>query len=119
MRKQPASTLTTLPVRLARRLPPSLRLALWRAIKSLLLVQAALVGRKRCSVCGGRVGRFIPLPPDAQIHNFRYATGGAETCNAKNYFCPRCEATDRDRLYALYVADYIPSLKAKEPIKIV
>ena len=55
---------------------------------------------------------FAPLPEfyfqeleengsDLRVHDF-------ETCNFEAYQCPHCGATDRDRLYSLYLEDRLP-----------
>lgn len=75
---------------------------------------AAIHGRYYCPVCDHRVSRFEPLPPaitDAvKQYGFKYEVAEAETCNAACYTCPFCGATDRDRLYALYLRDYLTEI---------
>ncbi len=113
------SRLATLSLQIARTLPPPVKSALWRGARSIYILRAAINGRHRCSVCDGRVATFVPLPPNDQINSSTYSTEDSETCNSKNYTCPHCEATDRDRLYALYLADYFQGLNSSEPIKII
>lgn len=61
----------------------------------------------RCNVCQSRVARFqaldshyIDLP---RKYDSVYGPDDVETLNYRNYYCPHCGATDRDRLYCLYV----------------
>jgi SAM-dependent methyltransferase len=58
-----------------------------------------------CPVCQMRVGGFNPLPAffaeQWQSHGFDASAIEPETLNAAQYSCPRCNASDRDRLYAL------------------
>jgi len=65
-----------------------------------------------CPACEDRVPGFSPLPEfysrelishgsDLQIADF-------ETCNKNAYQCPHCGATDRDRLFALYLSRRLP-----------
>jgi SAM-dependent methyltransferase len=79
-------------------------------LRRLRLKSGALVGRYRCSVCGSRVASFDPLPDfyveEARRHGFKYTPDEAEMCNARQYSCPLCGASDRDRLYALYLQEY-------------
>jgi SAM-dependent methyltransferase len=74
-------------------------------------VQARLAGyRHECPVCGERVRQFIPfnvymahLVDDLNRHQFDLEPRDAETLNLGAYSCHLCGASDRDRLYALYI----------------
>ena len=61
-----------------------------------------------CSVCQKQVRHFCPLPnfykENMEKHGFLYALDDVETLNYRAYSCPHCGASDRDRLYALYVS---------------
>jgi predicted SAM-dependent methyltransferase len=61
-----------------------------------------------CPVCNRKVRQFIPLPEfyreRAEKYGYLYSFDDAETLNYSAYSCPHCTASDRDRLYALYVA---------------
>lgn len=104
---------------LARKIVPlPLKVELWRVVNSAGLKIGALVGRYKCSVCGSRVNSFGPLPLDVITHGFSYSTDEAETCNATSYSCPRCGATDRERLYALYIQEYFGRLPLGDTTKI-
>ena len=80
----------------------------------------SLGAKYHCPVCSRRIKRFQPLPEfyfnNAKQHDYRY-TGQAETLNYHDYSCPLCGASDRDRLYALYIKDYLA--KTDRAIKIV
>lgn len=68
-----------------------------------------LFGKYRCSVCQKRVIKFRPLSP-YYFENFKkysYKIGPPETCNRDAYTCPRCGASDRNRLYAIYLQRFI------------
>jgi len=64
-----------------------------------------------CPVCDSRVAAFLPLASyysdNLHKHGWPFAVTDAETCNEKNYECPVCHASDRDRLYALYLRAYV------------
>lgn len=64
--------------------------------------------RFRCPVCNRKVRKFIPLPDSyrqsAERYGYLYSFDDAETLNHGAYSCPHCNASDRDRLYALYVS---------------
>src|ERR1039457_1105407 len=60
-----------------------------------------------CPVCETRHDAFYPLPAfyaeEWKRHGFNPADHEAETINEAQYSCPNCGASDRDRLYALYL----------------
>lgn len=66
-----------------------------------------LVARRLfCPVCSKRIKRFLPLPAEYEANARRYGYphfGKGETINIAHYSCPRCGASDRERLYALYL----------------
>lgn len=61
-----------------------------------------------CPVCNKKVRKFIPLPnfykENTEKYGYLYTFDDAETLNYIAYSCPHCNASDRDRLYALYVS---------------
>jgi SAM-dependent methyltransferase len=61
-----------------------------------------------CPVCNNKVRKFIPLPDfykeNTEKYGYLYSFDDAETLNYSAYSCPHCYASDRDRLYALYVS---------------
>lgn len=80
-------------------------------------------GRHFCPVCRSRVRAFQPLPEfyreNLTKHGWPFGDEEAETCNQLGYLCPSCQATDRDRLYALYLQDYLPGVQANQVLKMV
>jgi SAM-dependent methyltransferase len=60
-----------------------------------------------CPVCENKVLGFSPLPAFYWKQLAQYGSDlrieDSETCNYKGYSCPLCDASDRDRLYALYL----------------
>jgi SAM-dependent methyltransferase len=60
-----------------------------------------------CPACGDRIRAFSPLPEfyfqELEEHDSDLRTHDFETLNSKAYQCPHCGASDRDRLYALYL----------------
>ncbi len=69
-----------------------------------------------CPVCSSSVGHFERFPDfyhenlDKNQHIFSIFQ--IETLNQLKYLCPVCEASDRDRLYALYLNQELPEVKA-------
>jgi SAM-dependent methyltransferase len=61
-----------------------------------------------CPACEDRVPSFSPLPEfyftELETHGSDLRSADFETLNFKAYQCPHCGASDRDRLYALYLA---------------
>ncbi len=68
-------------------------------------------GKLYCPVCDSRIARFEKLPrfyyEQMDAHGFDYRSRKGETCNVAAYSCPLCGASDRDRLYALYLKHVI------------
>ena len=59
-----------------------------------------------CPNCGSSFDFFLPLPDSylKQVKdNFLFKIDSAETLNAKEYQCPVCHSSDRDRLITLYI----------------
>jgi len=63
-----------------------------------------------CPVCERGVERFNPLSVHYldEWNRHGHESGGYETCNVESYSCPVCGASDRDRLYALYLRERLP-----------
>src|SRR6266705_2659347 len=71
-----------------------------------------------CSACEQPVRQFAPLP---DFYSRKLAEHGSdlrledfETCNFRSYQCPHCGATDRDRLYALYLPKRLPQRRSEQ-----
>lgn len=64
-----------------------------------------------CPVCTKEFPNFLPLPADYLQLQHRlavpYSLEDFETLNVGQYSCPHCDASDRDRLYALFVRDHL------------
>ena len=82
-----------------------------------------LRAKYRCPVCNSRVEAFQPLSEyyaeNAKRYGYPFKVEEAETCNDLGYSCPSCQASDRDRLYALYLGDYLRNLKSDTVARIV
>lgn len=61
----------------------------------------------RCPVCSMRNNIFWPINPYYQEnrskYGYPYSFDDLETMNSDQYVCPSCGASDRERLYALYI----------------
>jgi SAM-dependent methyltransferase len=64
-----------------------------------------------CPVCGKVCLEFLRLPDfykeHLEKHGYLYSFDDLETLNYQAYSCPHCSASDRDRLYALYISKYL------------
>jgi SAM-dependent methyltransferase len=59
-----------------------------------------------CPICGTHLRAFKPLSPNFENQARQHAyhpLSALETFNYKAYYCPSCGASDRERLYALYL----------------
>ena len=60
-----------------------------------------------CPACQHKVINFAPLPQaylrELAAHGYRYALDDHETFNVAQYYCPVCNATDYERMYALHL----------------
>lgn len=76
------------------------------AIKMAIVVETPTY-RYACPVCQQRVKAFCAISDyfctHLERHGYPYPPDSGETCNRLAYSCPRCGASDRDRLYAIYV----------------
>ena len=65
-------------------------------------------GKLHCPVCDQSVAYFLPIPDEylasRQASGTELRLEDYETLNHANYSCPLCGASDRERLYALYLA---------------
>ena len=77
--------------------------------KDYLHVKGLYKGQLECLVCGGRPHRFHKLYDYyfEQLDKFEcvHSIFTAETFNFLQYYCIRCHANDRDRLYALFLKE--------------
>lgn len=67
-------------------------------------------GKFQCIVCGRHVRKFFPFSHDlerkAKDQHFPYDFKRMETLNYMNCNCPFCLASDRERLYLIYLERY-------------
>ena len=79
-------------------------------------------GKYRCSVCSRHVSSFLPIDSDylnsLRTHGWKYQAAESETSNQESYLCPHCGATDRERLYALYLSNYFQTIPPNSTVKI-
>jgi SAM-dependent methyltransferase len=62
--------------------------------------------KKNCPVCKHPVKHFLPLSSEFRDQAIKYGYpyfGKGETINLREYSCPHCGASDRERLYTLFL----------------
>lgn len=70
-------------------------------------------GRKyQCPVCGANLSKFKPAwkSLERELSTFIYPIDSFETFNRTELVCPSCDASDRDRLCALYIKQKLGKL---------
>lgn len=76
---------------------------------------------RSCPVCSSEFANFLPLTSQyfemLNALNVGYSLEDFETLNTGQYACPRCAASDRDRLYALFVKTFL-TRPADRPLRI-
>lgn len=76
-----------------------------------------------CPVCNEKTLYFSPLSKQFRnkiyIGNKIFSYLNAETLNYKAYTCPKCSASDRERLYALFFREFILPYSEIQRMKIV
>lgn len=71
-----------------------------------------VLGKKKykCNVCNRKIYKFEKLDDfffqNLEKYGYIHPLFAAETINLLQYSCPFCGSSDRDRLYALFLADY-------------
>jgi hypothetical protein len=76
-----------------------------------------------CPVCERRVKEFLPLPnfyrEKTQLYGHPYSLDDYETLNYKQYSCPHCKSSDRERLSALYIREIYHGRKSKLALNLI
>jgi SAM-dependent methyltransferase len=79
-------------------------------------------GKYFCPVCATPVCFFLPMSvfykENQTRYRYPYTWDDAETLNHTAYECPNCRATDRDRLYALFIAKQVAKSQSLELLEI-
>jgi predicted SAM-dependent methyltransferase len=97
----------------------------FKELKKALLRKIALPkylgGNHRCPVCGTRVKFFKPIWKSYMrlMSESTYPFASLETFNWEAYSCPACDASDRERLYALYIDKVIGTLNPQRRYRLV
>jgi SAM-dependent methyltransferase len=94
-----------------------------KVIKRLARLPRYLGNDHQCPICGVGLRAFKPMWKSygRSVERFGYIHRHAEleTMNLKAMSCPKCDATDRERLMALYLDAMWPTLDAKDRIRLI
>ena len=67
---------------------------------------------RKCSVCNHQFEKFVPLDDTYRRKLIEFGAAFSladfETLNVEEYQCPKCGASDRERLYALFIRKRFP-----------
>jgi SAM-dependent methyltransferase len=75
-----------------------------------------------CPICKVNLRAFKPLSPryeELTRANGFYPLSQLETFNYQAYYCPSCDASDRERLYAIYLDEAFRALDPKRRYRVV
>lgn len=84
-------------------------------------VRGSLKAARHCPVCERSVRAFLPLTDcyEKAAKQFGYPHfGKGETINLTEYSCPHCGASDRERLYALFIDQVVTTAQFSCPEKL-
>ncbi len=85
-----------------------------KAVQRWLALPRYLGGTYTCPVCDTGLRRFKPIWKSfvrkLEEHGFVHPLESLETFNMVSHTCPACGASDRERLYALYLEDRFRSI---------
>jgi SAM-dependent methyltransferase len=85
------------------------RIFKWKRARNTIETKAE--PKYRCPVCKKGADSFLPLPmhyfENMHRFSFKHNIFLTETINFPNFICPQCQASDRDRLYVLYLDNWL------------
>jgi len=94
-----------------------------KALRRLVKLPGYLGTNHTCPVCGIGLRAFKPMWKSygRNIERFGYIHRHREmeTFNLRAMTCPKCDATDRERLMAIYLDEAWPSFKPDRPIRLI
>src|SRR5262245_16972869 len=76
-----------------------------------------------CTVCGTSLKAFKPIWKSyirkINESNYVYPLSAIETFNKEAYSCPACDASDRERLYAIYFEEVLSAASRDQPLRMI
>jgi SAM-dependent methyltransferase len=94
-----------------------------KALRRLVKLPGYLGSAHSCPVCGTRLRRFRPMwksyGRNIERYGFVHRHAAMETFNTAAMSCPKCDASDRERLIALYLDAVWPALPRGGRIRLI
>jgi len=94
-----------------------------KAFKRKLKLPQYLGDAHCCPVCGTKLRAFKPIwksfHRNIEQHGYIYPLSSIETFNISAYSCPACDASDRERLYVLYLDRAFRALDPKRRYRMI
>lgn len=94
-----------------------------KALRRLVNLPRYLGHELACPVCGIHLRAFKPMwksyGRNIEHYGYIHRHREMETMNLAAMSCPRCDATDRERLMAIYLDEVWPKLSAGQPVRLI
>jgi SAM-dependent methyltransferase len=94
-----------------------------KALKRAIKLPRYLGSDYRCPVCGVGLRAFKPIwrSYTRKVEQYGYVHRHAEleTFNREAFSCPKCDASDRDRLFAIFLDNVLPSFAAGGTVRLI
>lgn len=94
-----------------------------KALKRAIKLLRYLGSEYRCPVCGVGLRAFKPIWRSymRKVEQFGYVHRHAEleTFNREAFSCPKCDASDRDRLFAIFLDNTLPSFAKGGTVRLI
>jgi SAM-dependent methyltransferase len=94
-----------------------------KAFRRLVKLPGYLGREHTCPVCGVGLNAFKPIWKSYRRNTERFGyihrNREMETFNLPAFTCPKCDATDRERLMAIHLDAVWPSLAARGPVRVI
>ncbi len=89
---------------------------LWNSVYVKNRINIYQIQEKQCSICGNKLESYLPLDSYFEMNQrkngYDVDSVRAELLNRKEYSCPHCGSSDRDRIYALYLEKRLSNMNA-------
>ncbi len=94
-----------------------------KVLKRAIRLPRYLGSQYQCPICGTRLRAFKPIGKsywrDTEKFGVIHPASALETFNVEAFYCPRCDASDRERLTALYLERVFRSLDRQRSYRLI